>query len=89
LFAPSPNPKLEDHPLLAVYGCCKFCPPPKHLKGVSNIRNLKTDHNVLTRGPPNKVTYVAVPQNPVRSVELRHVHKQMNNTKTTGISAYL
>jgi hypothetical protein len=49
LLAPRPTPKLEDQPLSAVRDCIY----PAYLQAVSSIRNLRTRHAVVTRGPPN------------------------------------
>jgi hypothetical protein len=59
---PTPNPQAGGPPLV----CCPrlliqhiHSYPPK-LEGVSSIRNLRTRHAVVTRDPPNMVTFVTV-----------------------------
>jgi hypothetical protein len=53
LLAPRSTPKLEDHPLSSVRDCLFniFAVTPPYLEGVSSIRNLRTRHAVVTRGP--------------------------------------
>jgi len=49
LLAPRPNPKLEDHPLSATYGCLfNIYADTPHIGGHSSIRNLKIHHAVVT-----------------------------------------
>ena len=49
LLAPSPTPKLEDHPLSAVRDCLfNLFLATLHIGGRSSIRNLRTRHDVVT-----------------------------------------
>jgi hypothetical protein len=48
-LAPRPNPKLEDHPLLAVRYCLfNIFAATLHIEGRSSIRNLRTCQAVVT-----------------------------------------
>jgi hypothetical protein len=52
LLAPRPTPKLEDHPLSFVRGCLfNIFAANLQLEAVSTIRNPRTRHAVVTRGP--------------------------------------
>jgi hypothetical protein len=52
LLAPPPTPKLEDHfigcPLL-LFQLIRAYPP--YLEAVWSVRNLRTHHTMVTRGP--------------------------------------
>jgi len=53
---PSPNPKLVNHPLLAVCDCIKYihsCPP--YLEAVPSICTLRMCYTIVTRDPCNLV----------------------------------
>ena len=50
LSVPRPDPKLEDHPLLAVRDCLfNIFAAILYIVGHSSIRNLRTRHGVTTR----------------------------------------
>jgi hypothetical protein len=52
LLAPRPTPKLEDHPLSLVRGCLfNIFAANFQLEAVPSIRNPRTRHAVVTRGP--------------------------------------
>jgi hypothetical protein len=52
LLAPRPTPKLEDHPLSFVRGCLFHTFAANlQLEAVPSIRNPRTRHAVVTRGP--------------------------------------
>jgi hypothetical protein len=52
LLAPRPTPKLEDHPLSFVRGCLfNIFAANLQLVAVPSIRNPRTRHAVVTRGP--------------------------------------
>jgi hypothetical protein len=52
LLDPRPTPKLEDHPLLFVRGCLfNIFAANLQLETVPTIRNPRTRHAVVTRGP--------------------------------------
>jgi len=49
LLAPRPTPKVEDHPLSAVRHCLfNIFAAALHIAGRSSIRNLRTNHAVVT-----------------------------------------
>jgi hypothetical protein len=57
LLAPRPNPKLEDHPLLAVRDSLfNIFAANFHIGGRSSIRNLRTRH-VVWWGPPHDLHF--------------------------------
>ena len=49
LLSPRPTPKLEHHPLSAVWDCLlNLFAATLHIGGRSSIRNLRTHHDVMT-----------------------------------------
>jgi hypothetical protein len=52
VVSPSPNPQLEDHPLSFVHGCLfNIFAANLQQEAIPSIRNLRTCHAVVTRGP--------------------------------------
>jgi hypothetical protein len=59
MLAPRPTPKLEDHPLSALYDCLfNIFAATVHIRGRSSFRNLRTRHAVVTGTHLSQVRFI-------------------------------